>query len=93
MVGAIVLAPEVLAGETIYLNMGIRVSGALNKVAPVIKNGYYGGKNFIYDPKNIQKSQNFLDGFQSKYPKPEVKFPFVNSHTTGFIVRKIIDAQ
>jgi hypothetical protein len=64
-----------------------------SEVTPVIKNGYYGVKNFIYNLKNIEKSQIFLYGFNSKYLKPEVKFPFLNSHTTGFITRKIIDAQ
>ncbi len=58
---------------------------------PVIKNGYYSSKNWALQPNNIQNTHDFLDGFSSKYPKFNTKYPFLNPHSIGYGAKKTIE--
>ena len=56
----------------------------------VVKDGYYKTANVVTDPESIIKTNNFLNGFDSKYPKPDTKLPIVNSQTVGYGTKEIL---
>ena len=58
---------------------------------PIIRNGYYGSKNWALQPNNIQNTHDFLDGFNSKYPKLNIKYPFINPHSLRYGTKKTIE--
>ena len=41
-------------------------------------------------PKAPDYTKSFIDGFDAKYPKPDLKFPFINPQTIGYGTRKVI---
>ncbi len=88
--------------DDVMLNTGIRADSYItNTMTPRIQSGasytgneirniYYEARNWGLQPKNIERGKDFLDGFGAHYPKPSVKPPYVNSHTTGYILKEII---
>jgi hypothetical protein len=78
--------------DELYLNTGIRVDNFIrNEVSPKANNMYYNTKNFIYDPENVMNAHDFLQGFDAKYPNITTKFPYINWHTGGFVMRKVVN--
>ena len=75
--GSTITKATLKEADKLYLQTGIKSDSFLrNKVVPRVKDVYYSGKNFIYDPENILKGMSIADIiYGAVSPKPPATLP------------------
>ncbi|QFR49549.1 hypothetical protein FJR48_07305 [Sulfurimonas lithotrophica] len=87
------LVPATKVGTTTVKGVATIANQGAKKVDDVILNTGIKVDNYLKNNIHENASQNtvdFLNGFNAQYPKPDVKYPYINSHTAGYITKKIV---
>jgi hypothetical protein len=87
------LAPVTKVGTTTAKGIITIANQGAKKADDVILNTGIKVDNYLKNNVHENASQNtvdFLNGFGAQYPKPDIKYPYINSHTAGYITKKIV---
>lgn len=90
---SLIFIPSTRVATKAINTTAIATKATASKVDDVILKTGIKTDNFLR--KNIHedasaKTVDFLNGFDSKYPKPSLKKPFVNSHTVGYGTKELL---